>query len=335
MKNYIKTTALIVAVSLAQVACEKDQTTPKSYDNIHQDKSKQTYNTNKSIDNSDLYIHIVDYATDLEDGVVPQDLDWEKGMLSVESAVNYNLGKLGETSMHSEIVEISVNAEASLVDNTYKLNGEDALSFYNNLKSDINDAYLESDLYTNYGSDVFISVIDLTFSDSPSSSGLVEIGALISFKYKPEPAFPFCDIENDWKALDLLGRCVNGNYDNTDAAVRIETYLTHLDCNELWYLKAVNCNPALWGVASAFEDGFNTTNVWNGQSVSDCISSLAISNTWIPGALTEADVINPSPGYLNEVDYSVGKAVNQLNGDVAHKLTVSYAVILCYAYDPV
>tara|TARA_B100001063_G_scaffold239056_1_gene262054 strand:- start:20755 stop:21810 length:1056 start_codon:yes stop_codon:yes gene_type:complete len=339
MKKYFKTTALLVAVAFSQIACEKDQTEPKTYDKLSQNKSKQPQNINKAEDTTSLYTRIVDYATDLENEIAPEDLSWEEGMLSVESAINFTKGTLGMTSAQSEIVEFTVNATVSEIGGEYQLSGENALSLYNSLKSEINEAYTGSDLYANYGSDVFISVIDVDFNSNPSSSGLKSVGGAITIKYEPEPVFPFCHSSDSWKALDLLGRCVNGSNDNTDAAGRIETYLTHLDCNELWYLKVVNCQPVLWAVSSASIDGFTTINVWNGSSVSDCISANAINNTWIPGALLEADNINPSPiivnnfpQYLSEVDYSVGKKPG-LNG-VAHELTVNYAKIVCYAYDP-
>ena len=66
---------------------------------------------------------------------------------------------------------------------------------------------------------------------------------------------------------------------------------------------------------------------------------LAIRN--IEKLFTEADAIKPPPppiiinssAYYDDVDYSVGKKIN--SSGVSHKLTVSYAGIICYAVDPI
>src|SRR5690606_38523837 len=148
---------------------------------------KQPQNINKAEDTTSLYTRIVDYATDLENEIAPEDLSWEEGMLSVESAINFTKGTLGMTSAQSEIVEFTVNATVSEIGGEYQLSGENALSLYNSMKSEINEAYTGSDLYANYGSDVFISVIDVDFNSNPSSSGSKSVGGAITIKYEPEP----------------------------------------------------------------------------------------------------------------------------------------------------
>lgn len=338
MKQYIKKAAFVFAASLVLIACEKDQTAPTNRMNGEDAiKNKNVQSTNKSAVDSATYFTLLNYINDVEGGSTPPTVDWSIGILNIESAVNHTKSNLGKTSSFSEIVEISATTTISGSGSNYELSGSNALTAYDDLIDEIEDAYYESDLYATYGSDAFISLVDITFDDTPTGFGSAPLGGSVWIKYYPEPDFPFCDFDYGWKALDLLGKC--GSSANSDAAKRLESMVTRKSCNN--NLPNFNCEPLLYTITTLSENGFNSSNLWDGTSPSNCISRTALINTWRPGIDTETTNLNPSPLTFNQTqvhnvfpfDYSVGK--ESIGTDVAHELTVSYAALWCRPIDPI
>lgn len=333
MKQHIKKAAFVFAASLALIACEKDQAEPTNRMNGGDAvKSKNVQSINKNPVDSATYFTLLNYVYDLDGGSTPPTVDWHSGMLNVETALNYSKANLGKTSTHSELIDISASATVSGSAGGYELSGSHSLSLFDDLITEIDDAYYESDLYATYGSDAFISLVDVTFDESPSSAGSITVYATVWVKYYLEPDFPFCDFENDWKALDRLGLCSGGST-GVDAARRLEGMVTNDNCNE--YFAPYNCSPLLYSIVRVTNDGFNSSNIWDGTAASNCISSTALNYTWRPGIDTETSNMNPSPillpqstFYVYPIDYSVGKA--SIGSNVAHDLSISYAAFLCH-----
>jgi hypothetical protein len=335
MKNSIKSTALMVAVIFTQVACEKESNEPSNSFNTSsnvENTSKKKSNNNKS--EGFTYDEIDEYVTDLENSNDPSSKDWDDAILLIESAVNHTEGTLGEVSSHSEMLSFSAEVYITAEDEDFIIEGEDAAEAYSNLVSELSDAVGNSDLYNEFGSEAFVSAIDLYYDSPPSSSGAIVVyGKAMLKSHQIGPAYPFCSTDYSWKALDRLGKCTSGG--SLDAAIRLESFLTNEDCNSQkvsWY-----CQVYLTHVGFASNNGFNTTNLWDGTASSNCIASNAIQNTWFPGAQTEAYNIAPTlPNNVvgGQIDYMVGKrnAVSPQSG-VAHELTVTYAAYWCPPID--
>ena len=326
MKKRMITATLIAALASFQIACEKDVAEPTANNNqIVTQKVKKQNNKSSDFD-YELYD---DYISDLETASTPDDQDWEQALLLLESAVNHTEGTLGEVSTHSEIVSFSAMVYLSEGEEDLIVEGEDALDFYEDIIEELNIAFNNSNLYATYGTDAFVSAIDLHISASPSTAGALEVDGSGMVKFNLEPDYPYCSANNNWKALDQLGFCTSGGT-GLDAAMRIESMLTRQSCNSS--LAPAYCTAYyVSNVTFVQENGFNTSNLWNGTASSNCISSGAINSTWKPGAITQANSMKPAYD-IAQIDY----AMSGLFGvnTAGHKLTVSYAYVGCPAVDP-
>ena len=331
MKNQIKIALISFALIGAQIGCEKDIDSPSSTNS----KIKNENSKFKPIQMQDKsgglsYDLINDYTDDLESSNSPTDEKWNLALLMIESAINHTEGTLEQVSTHSELLEFSSTVDITESGGELLVEGNDALGLYDDLVADLTTEINNSGLKAEHGSGVFVSAIDLYLDGNPSGPGNIAVYAQAMLKFDVEPEFPNCSADNDWKALDQLGKCSGGS--NLDAAIRIESMLTRVSCSSSRandYCIAYSLSH----VTFATKDGFSSSNIWDGTASSNCITELAINNTWEPGAITEANNMAPASPRNSQIDYMMGKATN--TSGVAHELTVSYARVWCPPIDPI
>lgn len=334
----MKKVKLIILFSLATflfTACEKENSQPSNRMEAGESavKSKPSF-TNKS--DSSFYYDMLDYAIKIVNDTAPANIDEHLGLLYLEAAVNYERANIMQSSVYSEVIEFSMDVTIVSNGGELEIEGSEALQFYNNLLAEVDSKYSNSDLVSTYGNDAFISVVDLEYDQYPQGSGLEPIDINLVVKYYPEPIFPFCSAENDWRALDLLGMCADGSYDNLDAARRLEDMLTHSSCSS--FVPWPHCARSLFvNVVPGEKNGFETANIWDGDSPSDCITYNQL-NGYRNGALTEAVNMLPTnlpPEWGNPdvapLDFVVGKVASSQG--VAHNLKVYYGSIWCPPID--
>ncbi|MEQ8909754.1 MAG: hypothetical protein RIC95_11210 [Vicingaceae bacterium] len=331
MKFKYKKPLLYVAVALAFWACEKDGTTPSNQNN---QSTKAATTKNGLVQNKSeglTYSQIDSYVSALEESNEPTTEDWETALLLLESAINHTDGEVGNRSTHSEILEFTTEVAISESGDGFEVSASDALEFFESLQLELANEVSGSDLYSDFSNDVFVSVIDLQF-EQPSSAGSFSVPVTAFLKYEEDfgPQYPYCETDYDWKALDRIGKCTGGT--NMDAAIRLESFLTNNDCNS--NMISPYCTVPYWtNVVTASKSGFVTSNIWDGNYSSDCVSSFNIDQIFFPGMVTEGSTMNPLPYTTSEIDYVVGKDPNKLFvSGVAHKLYVSYAAISCNNY---
>lgn len=340
MKNITKIAVFVLATSFTIIGCEKDESmTPNNSTNGGSLKS--TNNTMKSggLTGAD----VIEYDSLLQIDEEPATMDRDIALLMLESSINLNKGNHGLISTHSEYAEFEIDIYSENLGNGYhEVTGADALTYYGELETEVQSAYESSELYAEYASDAYISIVDIVFETNISgSAGLrgTTVGVLI--KYNLEPDIPYCSAVDSWKALDRLGYC-SGSID-MDAAGRLESFLTNPNCSTIiWNPNGCGWN-GVWDVVISSETGFNTSNIWDGTAPSNCISAGALNNTYFPGAITEMqnlkgllpNLINGGSGSLRDpIDYKVGKDDSQTSSDVAHEITVWFARTWCGPVDP-
>ena len=324
------TATLIAALASFQIACEKDVDQPSaSMENNSTKSTKKSLMNNKSGGLS--YTLIDNYVSELEANNSPGDEMYDLSLLMIESAINHTEATPLPKSTHSELIEFSAEVDITSSAEGFIIEGADALDLYTELVSELNSAIDNSSLFYSYGGDAFVSVIDLTIDGTPSEAGSIGVSGQAMLKFDVEPDIPYCYADNNWKALDQLGKCTGGHF--IDAAMRIESMISNTSCNSL---KMADWCTAYYAshITFATNSGFSTSNLWDGTSTSTCINASAINNTWEPGALTEASSMEPAV-YNVHVDYMMGKLnAASPSTNVAHELTVSYADVWCPPIDP-
>lgn len=308
---------MLLAITI-MASCEKENNSPtmnQSGDTMEQTATKNKIKNQKSA----LFNDIIDYEDDLMVPQAPADKEREEALLFIESIINHQEGQLGEIGQLSETVAIEESVVVSENGSDLEIEGADALDFYEDLETAVQNAYDNSDLYDTYSTDAFISVIDLDIPSS-GSEGTESVGGTVTIKVELEPAFSGCSVTYDWKALDRLGDCSGGNT-GFDAALRLQGMLTKASCNSD-YIELSPCpNIYTYNMSNAVKSGFNSSNIWDGNASSDCITDNAIQNTHFPNYITEAN--NMQTVGNGHLDYTIKKA--ELSGKVAHKLQVFYA----------
>lgn len=319
-------------MSLLIWACEKDQIEPNTLSKNGVSDNNAPIKGSRS-HKSAILDAIQDYEEDLLSDTEPPTTEREEALLHMESIINHNKADASEAGNLTEVVSISVDVDVVLNGGSGELEieGSDALNFYNDLETEVETAYQESDLNEEYADGAYIAVIDLDIP-ATGSSGTESVGAEVLVKYILSPSFSGCSANDDWKALDLLGNCT-GNYSNTfDAARKLEGMLNDRNCNSDKFGQL--CTSVYFrSISMGSSSGLNSSTIWDGSSVSDCIYASSI-NYRFTTYKAEADVISgSSTPYVTYIDYFVNKDVG-MNNDVAHRLVVTYAQQIFHPCDP-
>lgn len=321
--NYTKIASLLL-MSLLVWACEKDQTNPNTLSNNTISENSQPHKGLKN-QKSTLFESIQEYEDSLLTSSYPETIEREDALLYMESIINHNEADASEVGNLSEEVtfEVGVNISENSQTSELEIQGDDALSFYNSIEADLEDAYEGSDLYEEHGADAYIAVVDLDIPSSGSGTGTESVGVAAQLKVVLSPAFSDCSSQYDWKALNLLGTCT-GSYSGVfDAARKLEGMLNDADCNSDKFERMCT-SVYFYSIASASSSGLSSSNIWNGTSPSDCLTAIAINNTHFPNYKSEANSITSSISQKTFIDYQV-KGIEGVGTNVAHNLKVQYA----------
>jgi len=329
--NYAKIASLLL-VSLMVWACEKDQTNPNTLSQNGVSENAQPDKGFRS-QKSTILDDIQDYEDDLLSNTEPPTTEREEALLHMESIINHNEADASAAGNTSELVSFNVEVDISLNGSgDLEIEGPDALDFYADLESELQDAYEESDLYGEHGNDAYIAVVDLDIPET-GSSGTESVGTNVLVKYILSPSFSSCSALDDWKALDLLGTCSGASVNSFDAARKLETMLNDGNCNSDKFGQL--CTSIYFrSIGMGSSSGHSSSNIWDGTSVSQCIYASSITNNHFPNYQSEADSISGgSAPYITYIDYRVDKDIAP-NNDVAHDLFVTYAQQRFHPCDP-
>ncbi|KAA3651888.1 MAG: hypothetical protein DWP98_02125 [Bacteroidetes bacterium] len=237
MKNLFKTTAMLMALTIGMVSCEKEEiNNPSNINNQKDVTSKKKTVIQKSGDDDEIYNDILDFADAIgSENVSEQEAEY--GLELLEATLNLNLTNDDYLPQEVHFVETEYQVEVS-TNGGLVITGEEVESIYSELYDDIYDE-ASNFTFDTENDGKFISVIDLDWSTLEEGTNTIFVSYAIHSFYNIHPS---CAFTESWKPMFNLGGCNSNLATSSDAAQEIQRRANKLTCNS----NLTNCGNSVW-----------------------------------------------------------------------------------------
>lgn len=333
MKNYIKLTALIVAVSFAQVACEKDQNEPANRMNAGEAvKSKNYEITNKS--SEELLEDILSFIDHVTESSLDSSFEAEDALLYTEAALNYRLTNDNHlpSSTHIDTTEyyVEIDDEDGLIISTEKIQSMND-DLYDVIYSEASDYNFEDNM-----DGKFISFVDMDWSNLGVGSNLITVAYSIN---NFNSVMPTCNFTNSFRPIFDMGGCNGNPATSSDAGKELNKVVNYPSCNT----ELNSCQNGVWAFLNSTDEiipwhnfgwsqTYTNTSIWDDtQYLNVCLNAsrmneLRDSCIWIStqekpsnpditlkNISVGSDILMSSPAvYLHTYKYTYGQCLGSV-----------------------